>query len=153
MVLKVLTGGLAVLLALTLQIKAQSVLGWSPELVLATLIALACFSGAVPLLVAAIVSSWVLNWQPHLSWELFVFTALPLIFLFSKRHFPLQMWLVNALGVAASVAAFYSLVDYSLFFTHTKIVWSDIVVSTAYGSLLFQVFHAAYGRLDAERLS
>ena len=135
---------LVVLLAIVLQLKLKSGTSPTTDFVLAALLAVSPLLNLKALLFFILGSAWVLNWEPLIGWELFVFVLIPLAVWFGSRFVPWQGWLVNIIGVASGIFLFYLLTDYSLISTDIRILLHDIGWSVLFGSVIFHLFQKLY---------
>ena len=134
-----------VIFSFLLWLRLGSALGWQPDVMLATLIALAFFLNLWALLFFVALSAFLLNWQPMPGLELILFAALLFfIFFFLNIIFPLEGWLSTIVYIMLSVGVLYFVPHVALALENYVTVLQDAGASAVMGLIVFSVFSYCY---------
>lgn len=133
------TSFLILVLALFLQIHLGDLSGIWINFSLATLITVAFFLDLFQLSFLILFAVLILNWQPAPSWELTVFSAVPLIVFMAKKLLPLQPWLNNIFMIFLGTILFYVFIDPRFVLQNFKVFLTDFAAVTLFGILVFSV--------------
>lgn len=130
---------LVLILALFLQIFFGDLTGIWINFALAALITATFFLDFLAVVFLTLLAVLVLNWQPAISWELLVFSGIPLVTFPLKKLLPFQPWLNNLILVFSGLCLFYLLVDFRFIFQHSKFFAVDLALALLFGLLAFFV--------------
>lgn len=133
---------LVLILAIILQLYAGDSSGIWINFALAALITATFFLDLLEVIFLIAFAVLVLNWQPTPSWELAVFSGVPLLVFAAKKLLPLQPWLSNLAMIFLGVILFYLLIDFRFVFQHFGVFAIDLAVVLIFGLLIFPIERA-----------
>ncbi|MEK7212060.1 MAG: hypothetical protein AAB686_00085 [Patescibacteria group bacterium] len=130
------------LLAIVIQFKFLSYFGWTLDLTLAALVAIAFFASWPEEIVFLSVGAWFLGYEPGIGWTTLIYLALPLIVFVGRRALPWQPWINNLMALAAALILFYLVAvgAAALVADFGRFLW-DIGGSLVFGAAAFWLFH------------
>lgn len=122
----------------TLQLFAGNTFGIWINFALAALITAAFFVSFLELVVLILFSVFMLNWQPGFSFELLVFSLLPLAVYFAHKLLPFKPWLGSLVAVITCLICFYLLVSPWSLIEAPNILFIDIVFVLMFSAASFK---------------
>ncbi len=126
------------------QLNLKAALGWSPELVMATLVLAAFYLSVLEMTALSALGIFILNWRPFIDWEILLFFLLPFIVMSAKKIFPWRSAISGVLSSVLSVTVFYAFSNWSAIISNTA-AFSEILALTAvFSAVLVQIFNYFY---------
>lgn len=133
---------------LIIAIFAQSILktafGWSPELIMATLVAAGFYLSVLEMAALSTFGIFILNWQPFPEWEIILYFILPFAIMSIKNILPWSGSVNGILGAVLSTAVFYATSDFGAI-VYNQAIFAEILAATAvFSAVLFQIINYFY---------
>ena len=129
---------LMVAVAVVLQLKFGSVIGYGHDFVLAALVGAAFFASFSELLVLVFFSIFILNWQPGVSVEMLAIFILPVVTFLGRGALPGKPWFTSVGFLIFSILLFYMAADFNGLLRN----FSEVIISAFFGVLFgVLVFH------------
>lgn len=126
---------LALILAVVLQFRFQGWFGYSPDLVLALMVAASFFLPFVEFLFLVVLGAWLLNWQPVLGYEMVAMMALPILVFWARRFLPGKLYFSLGLATFLVLILFYIPVGPSVIL-NGWLVFESFALSLFFGLLI-----------------
>ncbi len=127
----------------TLALRFKFYAGWSPDIVLVTLMMLAFFLDLDELVTVTGLSVWVVNWIPRVSSEMVLLALLPFIAFAIKKFSPWEGWLSAAVLSALGVLILYGVSNFHAFSMFGFFAF-NVVISASFGVIIFLLFRVFY---------
>jgi len=125
-----------------LGIKAE--FGWSPELILATLVLSAFYLGILEMAALCAFGIFLLNWRPLPGLEIVLFFLFPFVIMYVKTIFPWKSMINCVFGAVLSVAFFYGVSNWGAIVSNPIIFAYILALTAVFCAVLFQIFNYFY---------
>jgi len=126
------------------QLNLKAAVGWSPELILATLVISAFYSSVLEMAALCAFGILILNWQPFPGWEILLFFFLPFIVVSVKNIFPWRGMVNGVLGAVLSVVVFYALSDWGAIVSNPAVFAKILALTAIFSAALIQILNYFY---------
>jgi hypothetical protein len=80
---------------------------------------------------------FVINWQPALSWELFVFTAIPIAAYFLHNYSTWEPWIANLATIVLGLLVLYLVAAPQFFIANLGPLSADLFAGLIFGSVIY----------------
>lgn len=113
------------------------------SLIFATLITIAFVFDLREVFFSVLLGIFIINWEPHINWEVFVFAAVPLA-VFALRRFrrsSWQTWAGNGIAIFFGIVVFYLTLAPRMFLQGIGAFFIDLVASLIFGTIVFAVLN------------
>ncbi len=135
---------LVLTIALSLQFNFKAFLGWSPEFVMAALVALIFYLDILEMAILAALSVLIMNWKPLPGLEMMFFFIIPFLVMFGRNISPWESGFNNILGIILSVIIFYAVFGWSVFWGNIYFLGLITGMTTIFGAAIFHILSYFY---------
>lgn len=126
------------------QLSMKAALGWSPELVMTTLVLAAFYLSVLEMAALSAFGIFILNWRPLPGWEIFLFFLLPFMVMSVKKIFPWRSVINGVLGTVLSVAVFYALSNWNAVISNLAVFAEILALTAVFSAVLVQILNYFY---------
>ncbi len=130
---------LILLLACAFQFWFASV-GVFINFILATLIVFAFFFDIWELLVFVLFAIFVVNWQPIMSVDIFLFAIIPIVAYAFHKVFAWTAWVAAPVAIVCGFILLYLAIAPAAFLTNWNLFFIDLFGALIFGGLVFLIF-------------
>ena len=141
---KFATSLLVLAIALSLQFNFKAFFGWSPEFVMAALIAMVFYLDVLEMAILAALSVLIMNWKPTLGLEMILFFIIPFLVMLGRKISPWNSGLSNILGIILSVVLFYAVSEWPAVSDNAYFLAFITGVTAISGAVIFYILSYFY---------
>ena len=142
---------LIVAIAVVFQLKFGGVIGYGYDFALAALIGAAFFVSFLELLVLALFTIFLINWQPGMSIEMLSILILPTITFLGRRILPGKAWFSSIGFLFFGILLFYVVADFNEFLNNFGTILSSALFGVLFGVLVFRIIGYFYEIKENDR--
>ena len=113
--------------------------------ILATLIVFAFYFDIWELLVFILFSIFVINWQPVVSTDIFIFGIIPVVVYAFNKVFAWTTWVAAPFAIVAGFIVLYLALAPGAFFANWELLLMDLFGGLLFGGAVFLVFDRVRG--------
>ncbi len=143
---KFLAGFVLLLIVLGFTLKMKLFFGWTPDLVIALLVAFGMTFGIYEVLIFTGLTVWILNWQPWPAPELVWLVLLALLSFTGRFFMPWQRWVSVIVLTAGGIAVFYALALPAALPGAWRFFLGDVLISVLFSFAVVRIFRFFYGK-------
>ncbi len=135
---------LVLAIALSLQFNFKAFFGWSPEFVMAVLIAIVFYLDVLETAILDVLSVLIMNWKPLLGLEMIVFFTIPFLVILVRKISPWESGFNNILGIILSVVLFYAVSSWPAVLDNIYLLVLITGTTAVFSAVIFHVFGYFY---------